>query len=416
MSGARVEFFQKSGELRFSVEKKDIKSVNINQSIDPASFELPISTVELVVKAQTQPETGDKVLTYFDGVLQSATVVKSCKLLKSGFYQIKTEDFISILNDTVFEGGVYSGETLQNLLDLITLKTGVTFESDNAGDFDDDLIRGYIPYSNCRVALQQMLFANQLFAKTSGTDTIKICRVPWGNETSLTHERVFLNYNTDMVEPYDAVGIKHFMFYPSAEEVEVLFENKTGQSIDGLTVAFGEPCNDISISNGEILDGADITGSTNKKVATNYVTINAGVGCVLYGKPYLKDEYLVSVKSGSIASKTAKIESATLLNLSNVSSVSSNSLYWLSRKTKISAEIVDRKRSIVGDYVRYGAKKYGAFVYGEKSKTEYIKDDSINVGDLVAVEFADGKTGLVQKQTYSLNGGILKKKSEIVLV
>jgi hypothetical protein len=299
---------------------------------------------------------------------------------------------------------------------LITLKTGVIFESDNAGDFDDDLIRGHIPYSNCRVALQQMLFANQLFAKTNGTDTIKICRIPWGSEIPLPPERVFQNYNTDMVDPYDSISIKHFMFYPSAEEVEVLFENNTGQSIDGLMVMFDEPCNALSISNGEILEGADITGSTNKKVATNYVIINAGVGCVLYGKPYLKDEYLVSSKSVSTASKTAKIESATLLNLSNVADVSYSALYWLSRKTKTSADVVDRKRSIVGDYVRYGAKKYGAFVYGEKSKTEYIKDDSINVGDLVAVKFAEGKIGLVQKQTYSLNGGILKKKSEIVLV
>lgn len=157
----------------------ELRSASIVNEMSLIETELPISTMNWTLdsdddvdfmfqlKQPVEVRNNDNLIGvyYIDAYSRAAATV----------YDIECYDALGVLDETPFDGGVYSGKSAMALLTEI-------LEGDFAIEYGDDVtdtaLTGILQASSKREAIQQVLFAWGVCASTDGRESIYVFNLP----------------------------------------------------------------------------------------------------------------------------------------------------------------------------------------------------------------------------------------------
>ena len=383
----------------------ELRSAKIIQEIDPISTSVPINPFDFTIDSRKNVEfsfqTKQPIEVSFNGERKATTFVKSAKRKSRTIWQIKSEDYIGLMDAIYFKGGIYTDKNAVELLGEIFDVAKVPFEVESV--FESITVTGYIPYTTCRKALMQVVFAMGAVADTSNSDKVKIFALSNEVTQEIPKSRIMQGQSFEDETRVTSVELVSHSYRKSSESIVAYDAEQSGTGTN-IFVTFSEPLHSLSITNGNILESG-----------VNYAIINANASCVLEGKQY-SHTTVIHRKDNPLTLTTdienvIAIEDATLVSSSNIDRLLLLCYNYLVNVESTSLKIVDGAGSKKANNI-YGTFLYGSTKYGAATSTA---QKSTSVGDFIKyeTEFLGDKMGRIIKQSFSLVGGILIKDSTV---
>ncbi|MBR5823637.1 MAG: hypothetical protein IKY67_05810 [Paludibacteraceae bacterium] len=404
----------------------ELKNVSIQQQIDPLSSSISINTCDLQLEVKKAREfnfqENQPIKTWFNGELRSTTFVKDAKRNGEKSWSLKTEDYIGLLEDVTFLGGMYGNPiwlaggnppssvdmTAGQLLQEIFEQASVPFE------IEDDIysipINGHLPVSSARDAISQICFAIGAICDTSNSDKVKVYKLKDVVTQKIPLNRIQQGQNFDTIQPATSVEVTTLAYSVElATDVPVVYDTTKGDPTgENMLIVFTEPKATLSIRN---VNGNDYIQGRIIKRGINYVIADVGNGDYIQGENLITFPYRTEIRKNHNApanakENTIKITESTLIDTNNVDDVADRCFDYYSKARKTNLKIVEGKRAI-----RFGEAKYGEFKFGQS-----IADKVVNIGDKIIAEtqYLGDLTGTIISQKYTLNGNILVKDSVMI--
>lgn len=401
----------------------ELRNVDIAQAIDPISSQISINTADFTLDSKRDIEysfqTKQPLSIYFNGQLKATTFVKTAKRLSRFLWEIHSEDYIGLLENIPYYGGIYDNVKAVDILADIFRVANVPYEIDDV--FADLRVSGHISYTTCREALMQVAFAIQGVVDTSGFEVIKVYSLTNDSKQTIPLNRIKLGQSFTDDESVTGVEIDVHAYKPILDKTTVYNASESGSG-EGIFVKFSEPLHNLKIgyideddnrnefvedsSVGEILESG-----------TNYAIINANDNCVLQGCQYdhttQKRKKNIEPMGANAIEKVVPISNATLISVDNIDNVMDKCFAWLTKVNSVNLDIIEGKHIAIGGKIKYGQKKYGTFKYGERVASTVSYDKAVNVGEIIhaETEYLGTVSGRIISQTYNLNGNIIVKKA-----
>lgn len=356
----------------------EIKNASISHNVDVSSLTLPISTATIRLRTsrandlnfeEQQPLTIDS-----NNNVESKVYIKSAKRINNTDFEITAEGEISLLDGVDFVGGIYSNKVAYDLYKEIFNISNTLYSIDES--FKDVVVGGYLPYSTCRVALQQLAFATNAVIISSYIEGIKV--VPYDSIMNASGKFIGLgrlkSQNVDTQKAVGSITVTAHEYAQETTEQKTIFEDKgTINEATEIFVKLNTPHYDFSVINGAEIESGD-----------NFIKAIANSGCKIVAKEY---KHTTSQKTLVLneKSKNAKsISNATLVNTQNIDKVMEKCYNYYSKNKIGKMSIIDIEPIKVGEII--------------KAKTLY----------------AEGIQGVVASQNYNLVGNIFVKDTEII--
>lgn len=376
----------------------ELKSAKIIQEIDPLSSQISINTCDFEICSKRQTEYSfqerQTVEVYFNDKLRSTSFIKTVKRKSQNEWSVQAEDYIGIMSNSVFYGDVYSNKNAVELIEEIFNAANVPY---HISDLSSEIVNGYIPYTNCREALMQVAFAVGAVVDTSNSDVVNVFKLSDKISQEIPLDRIFQGQTFDEESKITAVEVTSHKYEPSDKVVEA-YTNKDGGNIDNVFVKFSQPLHSLTITNGSIVESG-----------TNYAIINANNGCKLAGKSYEHTQTVLKKENPVLTitdmPNVISVSNATLVSSDNVAKILEKCYNYYEQNDMVNLKIVEGKRK-----ARYGGIKYGTAAYNQVTDdiptnvSEKIICQSEHLGDI---------PGIILKQTYNLNGGIIVKDTQM---
>lgn len=392
-------------------ESKNLQNIKLIQECDPISMNISVNTADFVLNIDSDADymfqKKQPVFIYFDGNLKSTTFVNSFKRKSKNIWSFQTEDYIGLLDEIPYTGGMFENSRAIDVLSDIFSVARVPFYIDNT--FASATITGHIPYTTCRDALMQVCFAIGAVVDTSNSEIINIFSLSDDIKQNIPLSRIMQGQNYNEEGTVTGVSVTYHS-YKKSKDVVTLYTADSGGVGENIFIKFSQPMYDLEISNGNFALG---NGGQELKNA-NYAIINAKEGCVLTGKKYEHSENVKKKNNPDAwlgeADKIISVESATLVSKNNIDKIIEICYNYFTNTKSVNSKIIEGKHFFEGK--KYGQKKYGTFKYGSD---RLLYDKQISVGDIIDVEMEYGNNyrGRVIKQTFNLNGGIIVKTATI---
>lgn len=391
----------------------ELRSVKVIQEVNPLSSEISINTTDFTLDSKTDMEYSfqakQPLSTYFNGRLISTTFVKDSKRKSKQLWEVKSEDYIGLLDSIPYLGGIYTDANAADVLRDIFAVAKVPYSIDEK--FEDSTITGHIPYGSCRDALMQVAFAIQAIVDTSNSDVVKVFVLDDEIKQVIHLDRIMQGQNFNETNTVTGIEVSVHTYTPR-EYVEDNFvmaydanDSGTGENI---FVLFSEPLYGVyPINDCELIEWG-----------ANYAIINAPskssrlAGCSYDHTTQTRRKNNPTVLVSELENIVA-VTNATLVSPNNVSTILDKCYDWLTRVRTTNLKIAERKQVEYGDYIKYGEKKYGTFKYGEKYPDVITYDEPVNIADNITAEteYLGNVTGRIIKQSFSLNGNIVIKEA-----
>lgn len=251
----------------------------------------------------------DKVEYFRDGRRVGVYYLQTVERVGSDAYTLSALSALGRLITMRHAGGIYTGQTVAEVVPQICAPVAVMIESVYASR----QLYGYLPYSNpdkekgngrsARDSLSQVLFA---IGASLGVDENGVMRVEklWdGVSATITADQINEDSCSTVYEtPVSAVEITEHQWVKSQDTV-TLFE---GTAEDGALVTFEEPAHSLTAEGFTIIEQGD-----------NYAILSAGTG-TLTGKSYNHLTRIVrrTVTEGA-EENVVTVSDATLVSLTN---------------------------------------------------------------------------------------------------
>ncbi len=251
----------------------------------------------------------DKVEYFRDGRRVGVYYLQTVERVGSDAYTLSALSALGRLITMRHAGGIYTGQTVAEVVPQICAPVAVMIESVYASR----QLYGYLPYSNpdkekgngrsARDSLSQVLFA---IGASLGTDENGVMRVEklWdGVSAMITADQINEDSCSTVYEtPVSAVEVTEHQWVKSQDTV-TLFE---GTAEDGALVTFEEPAHSLTAEGFTITEQGD-----------NYAILSAGTG-TLTGKSYNHLTRIVrrTVTEGA-EENVVTVSDATLVSLTN---------------------------------------------------------------------------------------------------
>lgn len=366
----------------------EIVNVSVTQQVDPLSAEITIDTVDFNIRANKNVdylfEKSQPFTVLFRGELIATTFVSEVRQTGYRRWSIKSEGYISFLESVDFPGGMYSGQDVAELIADIFATARVPYSL--ADDFEGMTVSGYIPYTTCRAALAQVAFAIGATVSAAYNDKVRIFKLSETASQSIPLSRIMQGQSTSDNARVTAVEVYAHSYSQGTETVR-LYTADDGIG-NGIEVRFDEPMHSLTISNGTIV-----------KSGANFAIINAASGCTLTGKKYIHG-MVAKRKANPLVlandlENVVTVKDATLVSVANVDTVLEKCYNYYTGRKKATFQIVEGRHS---------------------TDTGMVTDQAVKVGERIgyATENSGERSGVVVRQSYSLNGGILLKNTEVV--
>lgn len=336
------------------------------QEINAISENISVNTLSFTIRAATNIpfdlQKKQRLGLYFNGELLGNFYLKSGARKNKMDFFLDSHDAIGVLDGNEFSGGIYTGQSVESVLDEMFAGEDFSFCLDAA--FQNTLLHGYIPYTTKRNALVQIAFAIGAIVDTSYGDCVSI----YPQQTAATGE--FSNQDT-----FDGVTLEHSDIvtgirltvhnYQPSEEIEELYNDP----LDGTAeIVFSDPHHSLSITGGEI-----------KKSGSNFAVVaGTGANVVLTGKKYTHlTSQLLKENPDIVFNKNIKeIQDATLINSGNAQQAIDRIYNYYQRAESVVGDVLLKNKKlgqvIVIDTM-YDGKRTGTIESIDYSFTREIK-------------------------------------------
>lgn len=362
----------------------ELEKVKIIQGINPISVDIEANIADFNIRTNASLFIQKKqpFSIYKDEKLISRTFASNYKKIGKNLYTVETQDYIGIMEDIAFPGGIYFNRSAYLIFDEIFETAKIPADIDES--LKNVFLSGYIPYTNCRTALQQVAFASRSIVDTSNSENVKVRIINDVVSSKIKLDRIYLGQKVEQEDEVTAVEVAGYIYNTplESEPAEELY--RVGEETGTIELRFTEP---ILAGTLEI-EGDEITL---EEAHPNYVimTVTKGAGnSILKGKRYKKSE-IIKRKTNANALSTdipriIKIQDATLVSSNNIDSVLEMCYNYYVNRNRITMKVAERKN---------------------------VDSDVINAGDYIETEteFFGDMFGYVERQSYNLNKGITVK-------
>jgi hypothetical protein len=385
----------------------ELRNVKVTQELDPISTQISINVVDFTLDSKSDMEYSfqqkQPLSIFFNGELKATTFVKKSTRKAKRLWNIQSEDYIGLMDNIPYYGGIYTNKNAVELLTDIFTVAKVPYIIDDI--FADETVTGYIPFTTCRNALMQVAFAIQAVVDTSNRDVVKVFALEKDVKQTIPLNRIMQGQNFADDETVTGVEVAVHSYKTIWETVDVYGANESGTG-KNIFVKFNEPLHDLLITNGEIVSSG-----------TNYAVINANAECILQGHQY---EHTTQTRRknnpvvlASEIEKVVAIDNATLVSQYNIDNVLEKCYNWLIKTNQTNLKIVEGKHIQYGEEIKWGEKKWGTFKWGGYNPNIVTYDNGVNVGENInaETEYLGVVNGRLIKQTFNLNGNIVVKEA-----
>lgn len=266
-------------------------------------------------------------------------------------YQLTGRSPMGALTGMVHTGGIYTGETVEEVVKEICGNIPSLIKSVYAGV----KLYGWLPYADgkersARDNLAQVLFAIGAYLRTDLNGVLRIEPLWDGTASLIDVDRSYTGGTVKYDAPISAVTVTEHQ-YVAGTEVKELF---SGTAQNGDIITFSEPMHSLSA-----------TGFTILESGANYAKISAGTGA-LTGKAYIHNTRLITqpVTAGAVEN-IKSVTDATLVSLVNSYAVAKRLADYYRCRETITNDIVsghEKPGHVVSVYHPYDKKMVSACI------------------------------------------------------
>lgn len=238
-------------------------------------------------------------------------------------YKISATSTLGLLTEGLHYGGIYTGETLEDVVLDICGSVPVIIKT----NLRKIKLYGWLPVAAPRDNLAQTLFAAGASLKTDLDGVLRIENLWDGLSGAVGEDRIYQEATAGYSAAVTAVTVTEHQYIKGSEE-KSLFE---GTALEGDIITFGEPMHSLSASGFQILgQGA------------NWAKLSAGTG-TLTGKVYIQNTREVTKAVSSAKDQNIKtVKDATLVSLVNSAAVANRLARYCRLRETINAPVVYR--------------------------------------------------------------------------
>ena len=317
-------------------------------SFDTVSVEVCTKTIGTQLSALPN---NTPIIVYRGGEIKARFVSSGVSRIGPVTYQLTGRSPMGALTGMVHTGGIYTGQTVEEVVKEICGNIPALIKSVYAGV----KLYGWLPYADgkersARDNLAQVLFAIGAYLRTDLNGVLRIEPLWDGTASLIDVDRSYTGGTVKYDSPISAVTITEHQ-YVAGTEVKELF---SGTAQNGDIITFSEPMHSLSA-----------TGFTILESGANYAKISAGTGA-LTGKAYIHNTRLITQPVTAGAAENVKsVTDATLVSLVNSYAVAKRLADYYRCRETITNDIVsgqEKPGHVVSVYHPYDKKMVSACI------------------------------------------------------
>lgn len=301
MAGNKIVY----GETVF--QNQDIKSGICYMETSLLSETLGMNTIEFVVESEDTSLTSfvrNTQMVYFHNDQQIGIFyLRSVSRIGPTYYKFYGVSAIGFLEERTHYGGIYTGETLQEVVDSICGDVPHVVKT----NMRELQVYGWLPVATARENLSQLLFSFGAVVRTDMDGVIHIESLWEGVTASIDAGRLFLGGSVTYETEVSQISITEHQYAMASTEMETLYE---GATEDGDIITFDAPVYGLQASGFSILESG-----------ANYAKVSAGTGSLSGLKYVHTTRVMTRTLSDTDTENVIRVDDATLVSLLNSSSL-----------------------------------------------------------------------------------------------
>lgn len=283
------------------------------------------------------------------------------RITKNGF-KLNSMSAIGLLDTQKHRGGIYTGQTFQEVLaEIIAGAINYTVSD----DVKDIQVYGWLPYTTKRKNLHQLLFACGVACGKDETGDPAFRFISSSSPKEIPDRRFYSGGSVDFSSPASAVDItEHSFFTLDTDEVATVYDNTDGsETADHTFLDFGKdaPLHDLETTGTLVINESGVNWA-----------IVTGTG-KLTGKRYTHSARVMRRYADDVSGQeenVASVSDCTLVTVANSINVATRVLsYYNSKKTVAASIVLDGEKA--GDFIQ-GNDPYDDPIVGFISSMETV--------------------------------------------
>lgn len=317
-------------------------------SFDTVSVEVCTTTIGAQLSALPN---NTPIIVYRGGEIKARFVSSGVSRIGPVTYQLTGRSPMGALTGMVHTGGIYTGQTVEDVVKEICGNIPSLIKSVYAGV----KLYGWLPYADgkersARDNLSQVLFAIGAYLRTDLNGVLRIEPLWDGTASLIDVDRSYTGGTVKYDSPISAVTVTEHQYVAGTEAKELF----SGTAQNGDIITFSEPMHSLSA-----------TGFTILESGANYAKISAGAGA-LTGKAYIHNTRLITQPVTAGAAENVKsVTDATLVSLVNSYAVAKRLADYYRCRETITNDIVsghEKPGHVVSVYHPYDKKMVSACI------------------------------------------------------
>lgn len=320
----------------------DIKSGNCYTACSLLSSELEINSFECEIisndSSLTSFEVDAPLVYYVDEKRVGTYYIQNIVRIGKNLYQFDAVSAIGLLDKRDHYGGIYTGQTVADVVADICGGVSVTVASNIA----HIKLYGWLPIASRRANLAQVLFAISATVTEDASGALQIGGLERQVSGSFPADAVFLGGTVEYGSPAVQVVVTEHQYIKSEEE-QKLFE---GTTLNGDRITFSEPMHSLSASGFTILSSGE-----------NYAVVSSGSG-TLTGKKYthatreiIGQRETAQAAQSDASENTVRVTDATLVSMANSRAVADRLAEYYAHAERVREDVILTGQK-AGDVVR----------------------------------------------------------------
>lgn len=174
------------------------------------------------------------------GSIDRTFFLDTSKQIGKHAYQYDLVSIIGMLDRQIFQGNVYNRQYFSTVLTAIVGASGTLFDY-SCTNVANVLISGWLPFGTKRDALQQLLFATNVHAFwDAANNRVVFDYINHTTAGTIADARIFESGSVEYPQLATKVLITEHAFFPYTvgKQLETVFDNTTGYSLNGELVQF----------------------------------------------------------------------------------------------------------------------------------------------------------------------------------
>ena len=262
-----------------------------------------------------QKQQGMKL--YNDNTLLGSYYIDTAKRKSDKVYEINCYDAVGILDQTKFMGGIYTGQSVTNVLEAIFEGSNINYTVDNVTA--SKTIYGLIPILTKREALSWVCMATGAVADTTRSTSIDIYRLDDTVKRTIDVDSQYTGLEVENTQIVTGVKVTSYSYSTTNTSEEIFSDTLNGTA----TIEFSEPYHSLSVSGGTIVESG-----------VNYAIIRGtGSTVTLTGK---NNENVGALDIKNVL----EISGCTIISHDIAEEVAQRVLNYYLRTKKVSAKII----------------------------------------------------------------------------